>query len=83
MVRTGWQRTWIRTLTTLMTLAVMIIIFCFSMENAETSDLRSGEISRIVIRIIYPEYEQMGMSQKQEVYDRIQLVVRKCAQFSE
>ncbi len=83
MIQGGWQRTWIRTVTTLMTAAVMVMIFCFSMENAAESDQRSGNISMIIIRIFHSEYETMDMLQQKELYDRIQFIVRKCAHFTE
>ena len=42
MARTGWQNPWVRAVTTILTVAVMVMIFCFSMEDAENSDKRSG-----------------------------------------
>ena len=58
MKRSGWQRTWVRVLTTVMTMAVMAFIYGFSSEDAESSDQTSGHISREVIPIVYPDYEQ-------------------------
>ena len=49
MERTPWQNPWVRAVTTVLTLAVMVMIFCFSMENAEKSDRRSGVLSGSVI----------------------------------
>lgn len=83
MTGTGWQKSWVRTVTTLLTAAVMVMIFCFSMENAEQSDQRSGVIAKILIKIIHPDYEQMEPAQQKKVYDDTQLIVRKCAHFSE
>ena len=54
MVRTGWQNPWVRAVTTLLTAAVMVMIFCFSMENAENSDKRSGNISIRIIKVFHP-----------------------------
>ena len=83
MKRNGWQKTWIRTITTLLTVSVMIMIFCFSMENSAESDQRSGEISMIFIRLFYPEYGQMEAASQKELYDRIQFAIRKGAHFTE
>lgn len=83
MVRTGWQNPWVRTVTTLLTVAVMVMIFCFSMENAENSDKRSGNISIQVIKVFHPDYERMDTGTRHTIYDRVQHIVRKCAHFTE
>lgn len=83
MARTGWQNPWIKTITTLLTLAVMVMIFCFSMETAEASDRRSGRFSIPIIKFFHPDYEQMDMDKQQIIYDNVQHVVRKCAHFTE
>ena len=83
MTRTGWQTHWVRIVTTLLTIAVMVMIFCFSTENAEHSDRRSGVISIRIVRIFHPEYEQMNPEKQKEIYDNVQHIVRKCAHFTE
>jgi len=82
-MRTGWQRNWVRTVTTLMTAAVMVMIFLFSMENAEKSDKRSGVISQTVVEVIHPEYADLKPEQQKHIFDSVQHVVRKCAHFTE
>ena len=83
MARTGWQNPWVRAVTTILTVAVMIMIFCFSMENAENSDKRSGNISIQIITVFHPDYGQMDAGNQQTIYDRVQHIVRKCAHFTE
>lgn len=83
MERTSWQNPWIRAATTLLTLAMMIMIFCLSMENAEKSDRRSGVFSECVVRFFCPEYDLLDAAEQRTVFDRIQHIVRKCAHFSE
>ena len=83
MARTGWQRNWIRILTTLLTAAVMVMIFCFSTENAAESDQRSGVFSMLIIRMIHPDFDRMYAETQKEIYDAVQHAVRKCAHFSE
>ena len=83
MTRTGWQKTWVRTATTLLTAAVMVIIFFFSTESGDESDRRSGVISMTVIRLIHPEYEQADEETQKSIYDDVQHIVRKCAHFTE
>lgn len=82
-MKTGWQTPWVRVATTLMTAALMVMIFCFSMETAEDSDRRSGVIAGMIIRVLYPDYEGMTPEEKQAVYDSVQYVVRKLAHFAE
>ena len=83
MTRSGWQNPWVRVVTTLLTVAVMVMIFCFSMENAETSDKRSGFIAMPVIRLLHPDYDQLDEAAQDEIYAGVSHVVRKCAHFTE
>ena len=83
MTATGWQRSWVRILTTLLTAAVMVMIFAFSTEDAEHSDRTSGLISRRVLSIFHPDYEQLEESRQKLLYDDVQHAVRKCAHFTE
>ena len=83
MMRTGWQKNWVRIVTTLLTAAVMIMIFCFSMENAEQSDQRSGVFADMLVRILHPDYDQMDPAIQTGVFEESQLIVRKCAHFTE
>ena len=82
-MKTGWQTPWVRAVTTLLTVIVMVMIFCFSMETADDSDKRSGVISEVFIRIFFPGYEQMESARQQAVYDNVQHIVRKLAHFTE
>lgn len=83
MVRTGWQQTWVRVLTTVLTFIVMAMIFNLSMQTAERSDSTSGFISNAIISVLYPDYPSETAVRRQEIYDGVQHVVRKCAHFIE
>ena len=83
MALTVWQKSWVRIVTTILTLAVMAMIFSFSTENAEQSDQRSGVISDGILRIFRPDYNLLDQTQKKEIYDTVQHIVRKCAHFFE
>ena len=83
MEQTGWQRTWVRVLTTVLTLAVMAMIFAFSTQDAQKSDETSGVISKKITLTVYPDYETYEPVRQKAVYDGVQYVVRKCAHFSE
>ena len=67
MERTGWQQTWVRIMTTVLTVAMMVLIFCFSTEDAEHSDRTSGKISSEVVHVVHPDYDQKP-PQIQKVY---------------
>ncbi len=83
MNRTGWQKTWVRILTSLLTLSVMMMIYCLSGENAEQSDLRSGFIAQSLVRILHPDYDNLTYDQQKSAFDNAQIIVRKCAHFTE
>ena len=79
----GLQSLFARMLLTVLTIGMMVLIFRFSMEKADDSDRTSGRFSRIVISVLYPEYESYDFARKQEIYDDIQFRVRKTAHFTE
>ena len=83
MERTGLQRPWVRILLTVLTLAVMGMIFLFSTESAEKSDETSGTFTRSLIGVFYPDFDEYDAGRKLQVYDSIQVVVRKIAHFTE
>jgi len=83
MSKTGWQNPWVRAVTTVLTIAIMVMIFCFSMETADQSDRTSGKLTRQVVKVIYREYDQMEPVRQKSVYDSVQHFVRKCAHFTE
>ena len=83
MSKTGWQNPWVRAITTILAFVIMIMIFCFSMETADQSDRTSGRFSRRVVKIAYPQYEELDPAEQKTIYDSVQHAVRKCAHFTE
>ena len=83
MKKNGWQNPWARVVTTLLTVLIMVMIFCFSMETADQSDRTSGKFSRRVIKVVCPQYEKLEPVQQKSIYDSVQHIVRKCAHFTE
>lgn len=79
----GLQKIWVRILLTVLTVTMMVLIFCFSTEPAERSDQTSGHFARQVIHRVYPDYESYSQERKHSIYDRIQHLVRKAAHFTE
>ena len=81
--RTGWQRSWVRALTTVLTLVMMAAIFCFSAEDGDRSNSTSGFVAEIVIPVVAPDYGKLSPRDRLDVYNQVQFVVRKCAHFTE
>lgn len=82
-MRTGWQRGWVRGVTTILTLGMLVLIFFFSAEDASRSNRTSGAVSEWVAERTVPEFRQMAPAKKQTVVDQIQHRVRKNAHFLE
>ena len=80
---TGWQKPWVRLVTTMLTIGMMVMIFLFSTQTAERSDRTSGFFSNAIISILYPNYADEETDRQQEIYDGVQFIVRKCAHFLE
>ncbi len=83
MAKSGLQKTWVRILLTVLTLALMAVIFFFSTETAEKSDATSGQITEQVIDTLHPDYETYPEIRKKKIYDATQRIVRKAAHFFE
>ena len=77
------QKTWVRALTTLMVIGMMTLIFIFSMEPADRSDATSGMISETVADLIRPGWRSEPREVREEFYNGLQHIIRKCAHFTE
>ena len=83
MDKAQWQRTWVRALTTGLTIAMMVVIFLFSMQDAERSDRTSGFFSDAIIHVLYPNYNDLPAEEQKVIMDQVQFAVRKTAHFTE
>ena len=61
----------------------MAIIFSFSAESREESGDRSASLAAIVLRIVYPDYDQLSSVEKVEAMETVHHLVRKAAHFLE
>jgi VanZ family protein len=61
----------------------MITIFLFSAQSAQDSGKLSGKIVDIVIKIVLPHYKDLSYEQQQQIKEKVTLVVRKTAHFTE
>ncbi|MBR6985289.1 MAG: VanZ family protein [Ruminococcus sp.] len=66
----------------LMTLVCMAVIFMFSCDNSDESSDKSGTITRAVISIIAPDYDEMSPAQQQATMDKVEHIIRKLAHFT-
>ncbi len=77
------QKTWVRILTTGMTLGIMLMIFLFSAQNGDQSGSVSGTITGQVIRLLRNDYDALPPAEQKAYYDRVDLVIRKTGHFTE
>lgn len=61
----------------------MILIFAFSAQNSEESSKTSGSVVTAVIERVYPKYETFLPEEQVGILNRVTLIVRKAAHFSE
>ena len=64
-------------------IAIMLTIFLFSAQTAQDSSKLSGEIVEIVIKIVLPHYDELPEIQQQQIKEKVTLIVRKLAHFTE
>ena len=64
-------------------IAVMIMIFCFSAQDAEESGKTSSVVVEKVIEVVEPEYDEMPAEKQGEIWSEITHIVRKTGHFSE
>ena len=65
-----------------LSLAVMALIFAFSMENGAQSSDTSGRVVRVLLALLYPGYDALPAAEQETLFSLGQTVVRKGAHFS-
>lgn len=66
----------------LFSVAIAVLIFCFSSENATASDSTSGNTIKFLLQTFYPGYKNLAAIRKKELVGSFQFIVRKSAHFS-
>ena len=66
-----------------LTLIWMGLIFYFSNQNGTKSALLSRDITRNILKIVYPDYMQLDKSEQTALLKSVGLVVRKLAHYGE
>ena len=65
-----------------LTLAVMVTIFVFSSEDADTSSQTSSSLTKVAVTIIDKNYYNEPPAKQQEIWYQASFIVRKLAHFS-
>ncbi|WP_295071432.1 VanZ family protein [Ruminococcus sp.] len=65
-----------------LTLAVMILIFIFSAQDADESSKTSSRFTKYAVRIFYSDYDSQSPEIQKEMWDKTSFMIRKTAHFS-
>lgn len=65
----------------LLTLLCMIMIFCFSLDNAELSARKSGEVTESIVKVVVDDYKELPAKKQMSILDKAHHIVRKTAHF--
>ena len=71
-----------RLLFAMLTIACMVCIFCFSMDNANKSSDKSGRVTKTAVQTFVKDYNKMPPSKQMSVMDKAEHIVRKLAHYS-
>ena len=71
-----------RTVSIILTVSWMVVIFLFSCENAFESAKTSGSTIRFFLNIFYPDFKALAESVQAEIIESFQYIVRKIAHFT-
>lgn len=66
----------------LLPIAIMIVIFMFSSEDAEKSTKTSTEVVEVVANVVVKDYKEKPAAEKKSIIDSLQNTVRKSAHFT-
>ena len=66
----------------ILSIACMVMIFMFSMENSDESSATSGRFVKLVIKIFCPEFSEYSVIKQNEITDILTFFIRKLAHFS-
>ena len=72
----------VRVIFSLLSVAIMVIIFMFSCENSDESSDTSGTFTIFIAEHFVSDFDTLSSSEQEEVYGKIDHIVRKCAHFS-
>lgn len=65
----------------LLTVLCMAVIFCFSLDNAELSAKKSGEVTESIVKVVVDDYNELPVKKQMSIMDKAHHIVRKMAHF--
>lgn len=77
------SKPWVRGLMWIFVVAVMVMIFCFSTQDGETSTYTSDKVVKPIVAAVARENPTMTSAMLQKLYQLLQTIVRKSAHFME
>ena len=66
----------------LLTIAIMVTIFCLSAQNADKSSNTSEVFTKFFVNIFYGNYNNFSPEKQHEIWEKTSFIVRKLAHFS-
>lgn len=61
---------------------IMVMIFCFSMQNSSESSGISGGVTEFILKKIIRDYKDMTTTEKKHLFKTAEHIIRKLAHFS-
>ena len=66
----------------ILTIAIMCTIFYLSSQDAESSSDTSSLLTKLAVKLLYPQYDSESDDIKREMWSKASFIVRKLAHFS-
>ncbi|MCM1314446.1 MAG: VanZ family protein [Prevotella sp.] len=66
----------------ILSLAVMVMIFCFSMQNSSESSGVSSKVTEFILKKLTHDYREMTADEKKNLLKTTEHIIRKLAHFS-
>lgn len=72
----------VRVVFVILSVVIMVMIFMFSCEDSDKSSDTSGTITEFVAEHVVKDFDQLPVTEKEDIFSKIDHIVRKCAHFS-
>lgn len=66
----------------MLSIACMVMIFCFSNENSDVSSDTSGRFTKIAVELFMSDFDEMAPDRKSVIIAKTDHIIRKAAHFS-
>jgi hypothetical protein len=66
----------------LLTIACMVGIFMFSMDNSDASSSKSGTVTEAAVEVFVRDYDDLSPDKQIDIFDHAEHIIRKIAHFS-